>query len=393
MFQDNLARLCAIGLLGALLVVPSVSTGQAPPLDIPSIELTAGLSPKSIEKINAALKYHVETIRKAEKQKDILEGCESLLGVYNSYDNPIFKYTVADRATEIVVTLLESDNQQKQINAAIVLSRMPQFSIQDTLERMVVHSNPAVRYLGWKGYRGARGRILAQRSSAATEKMFKALRKAGAEEASSVVVRGVFDVMFFATVPPDAVSGSDFDNARRESLDVLRSCWARRCKQALDGDTQIAEALRSGVGGITNAWVVLGSDKQLHTTFLQMIVDAAGASGTAYYSAMRTAAGAEGLAKDDATRKIAVNTLLLRDCELALNSIKGLNKKYIERPLIDKKIPDRASAPLGYKDVATGEQFGVLGWVGELKDDGVRKPQMLVPVVTTAPAPPEEPNE
>jgi len=383
-----------LGIVAAFVLVGSasqLSVAQEPgPLSIPDIELTAGLSPDSINQIDTRLEFYSDELRQADEQDDIIEARESLVGLYQRYDSPTFRYTVASRAAEIVTPLLEIDDPQKQINAALVLAQMPQFSMQDALEKMVVHSNPAVRYLGWKGYRNARDRILAQRNTQAVDRMFQSLTTAATDGTSPVVVRAVFEMLSYPTLRPEAVSQTDYDQARRRSLDILQKCWEARCRQAAQGNIQIAEALRTGVSAISNAWNLIQGDTEARTQFLQMIVDAAWSAALAYDQAYQTAQTAVSLAKDDAKRKVAIGSLLMLDCEESLNAVTGLDESYVRPALTDNDIPDRASAPLGYLDMESGQQLGVRGWVKRLEDRGVRQPEIELPTPTTVPAAEEQ---
>jgi hypothetical protein len=158
-----------------------------------------------------------------------------------------------------------------------------------------------------------------------------------------------------------------------------------RCPQIVGGNAHVAQALRSAVLGIANGWPLLANDKAKQTQFLQMIVDAAWCAGNAYFRASQMTT-AEGLTKDYANRVRLANAMLLRQCEEALNRIKGGAEganmhNYIDRPLSDTKLTDaeQGSAVLGWTDPKTDQKYGVLAWVEQLKADGVVDPKLPEP--------------
>jgi len=128
--MHNKTSIClyVVSVFLALLGCPGLSLAQVPALDIPSIELTAGLSPKSIQQIDALLNYHAKTITDAEgdrMQARVLAGRDGLIAAYNYYDSIQFKNAVAGQAFEIVAPLLETGDKLMLINVAMALAEMP----------------------------------------------------------------------------------------------------------------------------------------------------------------------------------------------------------------------------------------------------------------------------
>ncbi len=362
----------------ALLGGPALAQDQVPTLDIPSIELTAGLSPASVQQIDDLLGYHAKAISDAEgkqKQAFVLAGRDALIAAYNNYESIQFKNTVAKRAFDIVGPLLDTGDDLQKINVAIVLAEMSAASGQANLEKMISHSNDAVRFYGWQGYGQARMAILAAGSAEPTDKMMASMAKAIEQEKSSVVMRVVFESLNFPPSAPEGVSRDKYDRTRREALKIVASNWQSLSNQVRDGDRELSEGFRRATSAIANSWDLLSLDPAQRTKYLQMIIDVAWSSAQAYEAAMLVAERASGLTKDDANEKIAANTLLLRSCEQALNAITKGNRDYLARTLTDTSIADRASAPRGWKDLTTGQEYGLLAWIEELKAEGVTIPK------------------
>ena len=379
MHNKTSISLCIISVFIALGTPAALAQDQIPTLDIPSIELTAGLSPKSIQQIDDLLNYHAKAIETAEgkrKQDYVLAGRDALIAAYNNYSSPQFKNALAKRAFEIIAPLLDRGDKLQKVNVAIALAEMSAASGQANLQKMIAHPNPAVRYLGWQGYSQARMAIMATGSAEPTEKMLADMAKAVKEEKSSLVMRVVFETINFPPSGPQGVSKDKYDRVRREALEVLASNWQNQSNHVRYGDWEMSESFRRATSAIANSWDLLSSDPAQRTKYLQMIIDVAWSSAQAYETAMRVKERASGLTKDDASDKIQHNTLLLRSCEQALNSITKSNRDFLARTLTDTSIPDRASAPRGgWKDPETGQEYGVLAWIEELKAEGVTIPK------------------
>jgi hypothetical protein len=260
---------------------------------------------------------------------------------------------------------LELPDDIKQVNAALVLSRMPQVIMQPALEKMVVHRNPAVRYLGWRGYRGVRTLLLAQGPSY-RQTMFRSLDAAVARENSPLVIRAIFGVLRIpaagAAVPEDVRR-----KAQEQAFAIFRQIWPNCCRRVLAGNAVMAEVSQEGLAALLNFAPIFRTQKASSEAILQMVVEMTWCSAMAYDQA-----GAAGPIA-------AANTVLLRECEKALNSLKDTRHKDIEAPLTDPKQSDRGSAV----------RLGVLEWIKLLKDDGVVKPSFKLPDdETTKAAPP-----
>ncbi len=376
-------------------------------LAIPDSELNGTLSPESIVLIDDWLKYYAEMIREAKDEPDrktgkeelILKGRDGLVRTFRSYESGGYRYTVAERAVLILVPLLKLSNPQKRLNAAMALSQMPQIPIQDALEEMITNDNAAVRYLGWKGYRRIRMGVLAQ-TSKPRKKMFDALKqRAGAEQAPPVI-RAILSFMVFPPFRPAAVTAERYQEAGKKVREILVASLPRLCRRVIAGNAEMSEICRRGVDAIVSSNVFVATDKKQFAASLQMVSDLAFCAGVAYDGSKTIAEKAEEEIKvqekiiENATTTterinaeakiakakakivevspaIVVNELLLRDCEEALNTFKGLESEGrrmpIKNALIDPKItPPRGAAVL---------RAVVEEWIEVLAKDGVKMPQ------------------
>ncbi len=422
----------------------AAQTPRPGPIDIPRTERETGLSSSSIKQIDDWLKYYTGIIRTArdEKKEKLVKAEEKIVkardgiirDIYNWYDESLYKYEVARRAAVIVTPLLEGHNagdslrHLRQVNAAMAVSRMAQVSIQPALEKMVTSKNAAVRRLGWvgsrsvpaRGYRAIRTRILVQ-SVAATNTMFASLEKAARTEKNAQVVAAVFHVLNLPQSPTVPVPEKTMRTARVRAFGILKAAWRARCRQVIAEDTDMSEACRKGVSAVLRLTESLGgNDKKARTAGLQMIVDAAWCAATAYDKAMTPTEEAsrvitrqreiirnikQGDEEADSkiraatakieraeTRiaelrpKVVVNSLLLRDCEAALNRLAGVQKNHLVTMLTKEKI----HGPRG-----PAVQLAVLvGWVKDLEKQGVVAPKFKAPAApaTTPTARPAAPG-
>ena len=63
-------------------------------------------------------------------------------------------------ARHVPAYLKRIPDPMRQVNVALAASKVDQADNQPSFEAMVVHANPAVRYLGWQGYSEARTLVL-----------------------------------------------------------------------------------------------------------------------------------------------------------------------------------------------------------------------------------------
>ncbi|MDY6913447.1 MAG: hypothetical protein SVT52_03185 [Planctomycetota bacterium] len=263
-------------------VLAAGSSFSAPPvLNIPDTALRDQLLAVHEKQIESRVKYWADMIRTAENEKDILAARDGLVSDYLAYDSVAYRYSYARLTAKHCTPLLKLNNPAKQINVSLVISRMPQVASQSALDKMVVHANPAVRYLGWAGYGSLRMLILAQ-GSTYQRKMYTSLAKAADKETSAPVVGMIFKVLNLPPVATGLVAAADLREARKQFFVIIEKNWPTRCRQVLGGDAQMAEACQKAIAALSGFAPVMSEGKRGLKEMLQMIVDMAWCSARAY---------------------------------------------------------------------------------------------------------------
>jgi len=353
-----------VAALGALSAAPPPAGPSAttePPLEIPEAALKSGTGYE--EQVGARIKHWAEVIRSAKDpgvEDAVIKARNGLVADYAKYDNARYQFLFARESARQLTPLLGVADQYKhlkQVNVAMALARMTSASIQEALDKMVSHENPAVRYLGWQGYRASRTVVMGQ-SLAAIARMFQTLKDRADKETSAPAMGAMFQCLRLPA-RPQQVSERDYQEAQKKAAEVLLTCWRKRCEQTWAGDAEMTEMCRAGV----DAWAALAdhvaADKDLLKKALQSLLDLAWCAAKPFAQ----------------TALSEVEMLLLQDCEGALNAIKKTQKKYIESPL-EPGTPAQRSA--------VGS--GILKWVADLKEDGAAEPKFQTPTTTSAPA-------
>ncbi len=378
------------------------------------------------QKIEARIKYWLELIRTAKDGKTIDQGRRGLIGDYREAQAGGFVSSFSLLMVKPVTTFLTGQlkdtdplKRLKEINTALAISQMSQKAMQPVLEVMVKHSNPAVRYSGWRSYYKIRNLVL--KDPDGTKVMFKSLAAAG-DETSLAVLALMQRMLSFPPVRPLSVSPEAWKQAHKAAYAVVDPvAWrTRRCKRVLDGDTEMAHVFSNALWGLVRLDAALGKDdKKKRQRLRQMIADLTWCAGRAYDKALEDAAEADedekanraaagviaggaggattapasmpaaaagklAAAEDAALRTKAHRqdatslAVVLRVCERNLNALAGMDRlrAHIENALKSKKDPGG--------DV----RRAVLKWMIVLKIDGVVTPRknMFDPKPTTKPA-------
>jgi len=360
----GLPRAYALLGLAAAVAVGTLPLAAAPPLV--SLTNDGKVLPGNVPQLKARVQYWLDMIRDAKDDRAMLEGRAGLVKDFGMSDNPDFRYTFGSVAGELAPTYLNLDSPARQINVALALSRMNAIPIRPALDLMIVHPNPAVRYLGWEGYRNIRLEVAAHPLDG--PKMCAAIAKAAQAETSPLVIGEMFGTLTLPMVPPPSIPPDSIAKARREFSRVFLTVWTLCCRKMLAGDTEFAETCRKGVDAARNFALTPGADPDTTKKMLQALVDMAWCAAKAY-----DAAGANGPVADAAGG-------VLMECEAALNAGKNLQRNHLQAPLTDPNVPERGAAV----------RYGVTRWIDELKADGVVQPDFKAPTTsaTSGPAAP-----
>jgi hypothetical protein len=352
-------------LLASLALTTAVCLAQeaAPPLEIPPDVLKTALSQAYVAQIDARVKYYADRFQEVGGDEDIVALRKKVLDDYRKYDSTEYQYVFTQTAVKYLSPLLQEPNQTRQVNVAMALSQMEQVPVQPALESMIKDENPAVRYLGWQGYKRIRMSVLAQ-GSEGVETMYASLARAAENETEASVVKAIFQMLYLPPIRPEAVSEQSFSVARKRSLDILRKCWPKRCREVLAGSAAMADAARAGVVALLGFENLSTEDPAVQTALLQMLVDILYCSSKAYDAAHAAGNVAE------------VNSDLMQDAENALNAVSKLRLSQVTTALLDPKVQPPREAAVG---------LAVLDWIDALKSKGVKKPD-FPSVSATAPA-------
>ncbi len=378
------------------------------PLNIPESERRSGLSNASIKQIEDWLTYYADVIRDAKsdpsdpaaKSAQILRGRDGLVEIYETFDEAVYRREVARRVVKIVSPLLALRDPQKQINAAMAMSKIARATIQPGLERMIVNPNAAVRYLGWKGYRNIRTMMLIQ-SAPLRRAMFNSLKARAAAENSAPVIRAMLSFMVFPPIHPDTVTKERYFESWRRGFSIIGANWKRWCVRVVKGDAEMSKAMRRGADVVRRAKIMTAAEAKSQAKLLSMLMDLTWAAGVAYNNAMTPIERAKArivAEEDSASRDQAeiarlqpladANMMLLRDCEDALNELKGLES--------DKRVTKIKSALTSGRVKRRGAavMVAVATWAELLAADGVKNAeQSWATYDTTVVAPATAPAE
>lgn len=341
---------------------------SAPAIAIPEESLKGKLEAAQVRQIDEYIQFHAKQLARASAEDGILAARDGLLKGYAQYDSPPYRSTFAQSGAKALLPLLDATGDLKalrRVNAGMVLARMPQPALRIPLEKMAVHPDPAVRYLGWSGLAQIRSALLAQNKDL-VQKFFQLLGQQMAKEASPPVLGAMMDVMNLGRADLTQVSEENKKLAHEESFTVLLRNWPTCVKSVAAGSTAMACACRDGAMTLLYLDSVLGGDKARHKALLQGMVDLMWAGATAYESTLKGAEKLEGKAKADAEARMENLANMLLAAEATLNSITGKKNAYVQKAMTGGKPKERG----------TDLMLAVLDWAKDLKADGVVEPTL-----------------
>jgi len=292
---------------------------EAVELEISPQELRSGLSRRTVERIESLLLEAVEAISRADDAEEVLAGRKKIKAIYDLYEGYHYQSTVTELAARHLVKILHTEEPIKEVNAALALSKMRWVTVQPALEVMVAHENPAVRYLGWRGYQRVRLWVIAQPREF-SEKMFASLERAAMNETQKPVIAAVVKMLSIEPQTVPFISQEDFLWARSRALEILRKAWPRYCRLVREGDGEFAEMCRGAMLAVRKI-PSPRSERSQKAPVVQLTLDMMGASAEAFSKAP----------PDSPARR--ANRGLLIETENALNFITALRKAYLQQAL------------------------------------------------------------
>ena len=360
-------RTLTIGIL-VIALIGLAAPVTAQPEDQPPSLGSAGLPDRT--EIDVWVKYWIDRIATATTEADLTEARGRLVTGYQRFEPTRYRYDYADITAARVSAMLKAlpDDDLKtlrEVNAASVIGVLDQVSVQFTLQELVAHENPAVRYWGWKSFTNIRDLAMAQ-GGQTVQGLFTALTQRSAAETSAIVFGAMWETMILPASPPEAVDSATWTAVIETFTDIIRSTGAGACEQVTAGDTSWTSAAGKGVQAMTRLARATGEEELsiplshlLHMTF---------AAFRAYDAAP---------ANSEAERHAIV---LMAACESAFVGLTGLSgSPGIEATLIDPgyRTKDAQSA-------ATG--LAIAQWKDKLVEQYAAQPPPIS-LIADAPAP------
>lgn len=361
-----LAGCCVLCLTGALLT----STLQAAPPPLPP----PGTSEDEVRRmLTERIRYWVARIRNSATAKDVVTARRGLTVDYDAarVNNwaASFAHLSQESLQPILTDALKKDDplrKLKQINVAMAVSAMPQPAARPTLEIMVTHTSPAVRYLGWIGFLQIRP-LLASQEDAEVNEFVALVKAAAARETSPVVIGALIDLFNIRPTAAAAMPAPAVAKLRQGARETLVAMWPAGCKQALLGSLDWPQTMVNALPVLIQLNATLGDDNQARTQIFQMIIDAMWCAGVGYEKATHGMAD-ESLSPAERQRyhkRWAAATALLRISEKALRVVTETKKSPVQKAL-------------GGNDPQTlveDVRLAIHDWIGLLATRGVVAPK------------------
>jgi hypothetical protein len=355
---------------------------SVPVIEIPELSLRGALEAGQVRQIETYIQYYVNQMLAAKDEDAIVAARVKILDGYARYDIGDYRFNYAQMAAKQLPIALDAKDPLKslrQINACLVVTRMPQTSIRLALEKMVTHGDTVVRYYGWQGYKDIRAILFAQ-SREIAGRMYQLLSQQMPKESSPQVLSVMMDVMNLSAVDMTGAADDVRKMAIDQSYSIFMANWPARLKGVADGDKAMAAACRDGANTLNYFAMTpgLSDDKARYKNVLQSLVDLMWNAATAYDIVLPTLEKAEGRAKAEAEDRIDALVGVLLGAENILNGVSGKRIVVIQTALTDARVKD--------KDRGVNVKLGVLDWVKEFKDAGVAEPKSATSATSTGPA-------
>lgn len=422
--MNTLARRL-VSVLAVVLAVCVAASAAEPVIDIPESAAQGALQDIHRKQIDEYVAYHIGRMGSATTQELVIAARNKLTGTsgYVRYGRAAeymsaFGTSVATHGTDMLTKLASDDplSDLKEVNLAIIASRVQQVSLQPLVAAMVVHGNPAVRFFGWQTYALIRMQVLTVGGKVA-QAMYSSLANAMAKEQDPHVLA---EMLKMFRLPRETDADAAYREGQSKLFNILKENWIGLCQRVLKADGTVMEGADTGVAATVRLKGVLGKEVD-EKLVIQMVANMTWSAGKAYDLALQIqeAANAAELAKkeneratiepseanlaaaklagqnarqlaakvgkkvDDLASQVsqseyAVSTsgLLLTECERSLNTLTGRNDSHITKPLKAR----------GSSDPAAGVRIGVMNWVDALVDKyEIKRPEQEVPPKAPAP--------
>lgn len=306
------SRFAALASTALLLLLPALSAAQTAQIEVPADAMRSPLGDEHRQLIATYLDAQAAAMGQADQAAQVLQVRNDLLAAYRKYENINYQLPFSQLAAQKLTPLLDSDQPLKQVNIAMTLSQMAQVGVQSSLEKMLVHASPAVRFYGWQGFERIRMLVLAQGPEPVNE-MFTAFQAAIAKETSACVLRAIYPVLVYDQPKPNFVGAPEYQDASQRSLDMLTNLWPRQCTMVGTADVAAIRSAQAGVRKLDALARTRAGNRDGQMPVLLMDVAMMTCAADAY-----KASGGEGLAADELR-------LLLKDLQESINLITAMH--------------------------------------------------------------------
>jgi len=297
-------------------------------------------------KVAESVKRWADEIDGAANPKALREAREGMTKAYAFYAGKGQGFAYAQEAWKALSGMLKDAGPAKQINLAMVLSKMPTTSAQPALDAMVAHPNTAVRYLGWRGYRDARTAILSLNDKS-RKAFFASLKVRAGAESSPAVIQMLTETARLPRELAVRLGASVLKDAQGQALAAMEAGWTNWCQRVINQDDGMAEAGQDTVAALGELYVAMGSPPKMKKAVLQRIYDMMFCASQVY-----TKSTAE---SSDAAAGAAAALLIA--CEKMLRALSA-----IDTPRVQKALQQRTALE---RKLKVG--IGVIKWREALK--------------------------
>ncbi|MFP3937582.1 MAG: hypothetical protein ACLFVW_04510 [Phycisphaerae bacterium] len=349
--MSNHRLFICVAVLAGVFSSAGVVTAQ-PRLDFSCDQLPPGRLPEEIrQQVRQFVSHWTNAMLQTETDSEVAEARSRIIEGYSKCPDSVQYQTDYARAVvDKIGPVLASDDPLKQVNGALLVANTPNMRVRPVLDEMVSHSNPAVRYLGWRGYQRARTLVLAQGRDY-SQPLFGSLAERLQAETVPFVVRRLLETLYLPPSRPQVVSQGDYDWARRQAMEAFLSGWSEQCRRLLLVEPELPEAMVPGLWAISGFRRVIGDSQAEKSKLAQPMVDV-------MYCASRAYDEADPGSDDDRVRR--ANATLLTEAEESLNELTELRRNYLSQALTAENVPDRGAEV----------RRAVLDWVDDLSQAG-----------------------
>ena len=236
--------------------------------DLEKITVIGPLPASVRKKMEEYIGYYVNRMKSVKSFKEVIQARKRLINGYNVHKSSYWQSGYAAICADRIRALLDIPDAARQVQAAITLANMPQYTIQPAIEKMAEHSNPAVRYWAVKAYKASIRRMVLY--DARAEKMFQTLKRLGMNDSGPILMA----VLRCLTPYPDM---------DEKSISTMKSIfdevWLARCKDVYAGKVDVIQTYHKMVR------FLIPFDEADKKRILQLLADALEASSLGFINA------------------------------------------------------------------------------------------------------------